>query len=158
MRAGALSLAAVVVLVLCGWGVRHFVGSRSAAPAAGAAVSIPSEAPVDLVDVASVALQECARAVAPAVPDGSTASAQQMAAAHAAFKAYDTATNSYVHCVDAAIERVAGQYSAVASPTELKSLRDFGSGAHDTAVDQEQALADQLNTQIRAYKAKHPHS
>jgi hypothetical protein len=28
--------------------------------------------------------------------------------------------------------------------------------AHNTAIDQEKAVADQFNAQIRAYKAKHP--
>jgi hypothetical protein len=156
MRAAALILATVLALILCAWGLIRFLGSRSAEPRATAAVSSSSEAPVDLVDVASTALQDCARPVAPALPDGATASREQMTAARTSFQAYDAATNSYAHCVDAAIERVAAQYAAVAAPTELKSLRAFGTGAHDTAIDQEQSFADQLNVQIRAYKARHP--
>jgi len=63
-----------------------------------------------------------------------------------------------VQCVDTAIERIARQYAGVASPADLKSLKAFGLGAHDTAIDQEQAVADQLNAQIRTYRAKHPQS
>ncbi len=81
-----------------------------------------------------------------------------MAAARTAFQAYDTATNSYAHCVDTTVERIARQYAAVASQDELRSLREFGLGAHDTAIDQEQAVADQFNAQVRLYKAKHPQS
>jgi len=117
-----------------------------------------ASAPVDLVDTASIALQDCARAVPPSVPDGTRATRAEMAAARSAFQAYDTATNTYIHCVDTAIERIGKQYASVASPSELKSLQAFGRGAHDTAIDQEQAVADQFNTQIRTYRARHPQS
>ncbi len=111
---------------------------------------------MDLVDAASVALQDCPQAAPPAMPDGARATGKEMIAARAAFQAYDASTNAYVHCVDAAIERIASHYGAVASAAELKSLQAFGLGAHDTAIDQEQAVADQLNTQIRTYRARHP--
>jgi len=35
-------------------------------------------------------------------------------------------------------------------------LKTLHNGAHNTAVDQEQAVADQLNEQVRVFKAKHP--
>ena len=135
-----------------------FLGPQAALHPAPVATASPTEAPLDLVDAASSALQDCARATAPSVPDGATASREQMTAARSDFQAYDQATNSYVQCVDAAIERVARQYAGVDSPAELKSLQAFGRGAHDTAIDQEQAVADQLNAQIRTYRAKHPQS
>jgi hypothetical protein len=112
---------------------------------------------VDLVDAASAALQECPRGAAPVVPDGATASRQEIVAARAAFQAYDAATNSYVHCVDATVEHISAQYPN-APPTDLQALKAFGVRTHDTAIDQEQALADQFNAQIRTYKAKHPQS
>jgi hypothetical protein len=113
---------------------------------------------VDLVDIASAALQDCPRPTAPAVPDGAAASREQMAAARSAFQAYDTANNSYVRCVDATIDRIARQYAGVASQEELHSLKAVGLGAHNTAIDQEQAIVDQFNAQIRTYKSKHPQS
>ena len=114
--------------------------------------------PLYLVDADSVALQDCARATPPSVPDGATASREEITAARSAFQAYDTATNSYVHCVDSTINHIATQYAGVASQDELKSLKAFGLGAHDTAIDQEQAVADRFNAQIRTYKSKHPQS
>ena len=156
MRAAALIFAGLLLLVLCGWGVSRWLGARSHPPQSSAAVLSPSESPVDLVDLASIALQDCARGVPPSIPDGASASREQMAAARSAFQAYDTATNSYARCVDGAIDRVARQYAGVASPGEIKALKAFGLGAHDTAIDLEQSIADRLNLQIRAYKAKHP--
>ena len=148
---------AVAGAALLGWGVIGSLGSRSPSPVAPAPTAKPAPAP-DLVEAASVALQACPRATAPGVPDGTTASRDEMAAATAAFKSFDTATNSYIQCVDAAIDHIAGQYAAVASQDDLHSLKEFGIVAHNTAIDQEKAAVDQFNAQIRAYKAKHPQS
>jgi hypothetical protein len=32
----------------------------------------------------------------------------------------------------------------------------FGDSAHNTAIDQEQALADKFNAQVRLYRSRHP--
>jgi hypothetical protein len=162
-RTGVLIVAALGVLAVCALGWLYFRHTRGLAmhqplTASPAAAAVASGSGVDLVDAASAALQDCARAVPPSIPDGERATAAEMAAARAAFQEYDKATNAYVHCVDAAIDRVSAQYAAVASPEELKTLTAFGVGAHDTAIDQEQAVADRFNGQIRAYRAKHPQS
>jgi hypothetical protein len=150
--------AAVAGAALLSWGLSSWLLPRATAPPATAGVPILRVSPVDLVDTASIALQDCTRGVPPSIPDGARATGAEMTAARAAFQAYDPATNAYVHCVDQAIERVRSQYAAVASSAELKSLTTFGAGAHDTAIDQEQAVADQFNAQVRAYRAKHAKS
>ena len=178
----ALSVGAVLLLVAilggritgtagtsaAGW-VRVLIGVVGIACLAGGAASrLRSPAPqatnasmagpvaVDLVGSATNALQHCSLPGAPAVPDGATASLQQMTAARSAFQAFDNATNAYVHCVDSTIDGIAQQQAANASRKDLETLKSFGAGAHDTAIDQEQALADQFNAQIRIYKSKHP--
>ena len=157
-RTATWSMAAAVAgAVLLGWGLLSSLRSRAPSQPAPAVASTPAPSPVDLVDAASTALQTCPRATAPAVPDGNTASGAEMAAATAAFKSYDTATNSYVQCVDATIERIAREHPD-ASHDDLQSLKEFGTVAHNTAIDQETALADQLNAQVRSYKAKRPKS
>jgi hypothetical protein len=111
---------------------------------------------VDLIGPASSALADCAIATAPTVPDGATATLTQMTAARAAFSAYDAATNNYTQCVDEMVARVAKQFAGSASQADLKALSAFAASAHNTAIDQEQAFADQFNSQVRAYNAKHP--
>jgi len=152
MRA-ALAAAGAAVL---GWGWISFIGSRPPAPATSAAPSTPAPAPVDLVDIASRALQSCPRATPPAVPDGGKASGEAMVAARSIFQAYDSATNAYVQCVDTTVDGIARQYAGAATQDDLHALREFGLSAHNTAIDQERAIADQFNAQIRTYKAKHP--
>jgi hypothetical protein len=111
---------------------------------------------VDLVQIATTALEACPVSTAPAIPDGAKASTAQMAAAHSAFQAYDAATNTYTHCVDATVDRIAAQYKGKVPESDLESLAAFAARVHNTTIDQEQAVADQFNTQVRAFKAKHP--
>lgn len=151
--------------LLIAWGVMYLRSTRSQAAAtaqapatAQATASSPSPQPesIDLVQIATDALQSCPESTPPQVPDGAKASAAAMAAAHTAFQAYDAATNNYTKCVDAAVERIAAQYKATASAADIQSLETFGNNAHNTAIDQEQAVADQFNTQLRTFKARHP--
>jgi hypothetical protein len=124
----------------------------SAPPVASSAAA---PATVDLTQSINAAILACPPTTEPAMPDGARASREQMVEATSAFKAYDTATVAYTHCVDAAVERLAGQYAGVASAADIQNLKAFGISAHNTAVDQEQALADRLNEQLRIYKGKH---
>jgi hypothetical protein len=111
--------------------------------------------PVDLAQTLSAAILACPPTTEPAVPDGARASRAQMLEASTAFKAYDAATVAYIHCVDAAVDQLTGQYASAASAADIQNLKVFGTSAHNTAVDQEQALADKLNEQVRIYKGKH---
>jgi hypothetical protein len=158
VRRALQSGVAVGGVVLMAWAALPYHGrhashrvaaSTTAAPAAGSSQ-------IDAVALASSQLAACPLATAPKVPDGATASLEQMNAARTAFQSYDAATNTYVKCVDSAVERLAGELRGGASPAELQRLEAFGSSAHNTAIDQEQAIADRLNGQIRAFKARHP--
>jgi hypothetical protein len=145
-------LLAVAGVALGAWVLWSF--NASAPPAA--AVSPEKEPRGDPVPTAVSALEDCVVASPPAAPpDGTTASKEEMLAARSAFQQYDAATNSYLKCVDLTIARVTQQFPS-ASAVDRQTLRTLGDGAHNTAIDQEQALADRLNVQVRAFKAKHP--
>lgn len=107
------------------------------------------------VPMANRQLENCSMPNPPVVPDAITATQAQMLTARAQFATYDAAINSYVHCVDATIDQVTQQFPG-ASALELQALKSLGISAHNTAIDQEQALADRFNAQVRAYQAKHP--
>jgi hypothetical protein len=160
-RTGAVIVATLLALAVCGLGAWYFLPARGHAahqPVSASPAAMASDSGVDLVDAASAVLQDCPRAVPPSIPDAARASAAEMAAARAVFQDYDKATNAYVRCVDEAIQRIRTQYAAVASLAELDTLKAFEVGAHNTAINQEQAVADQFNAQVRAYRAKHPQS
>jgi hypothetical protein len=145
-------LVASAFLIAC----QRSAPSQTAAAAAPAPPASPAAPSVDLVQLASSALEDCPESTAPQIPDGTKASSAQMKAAHAAFQAYDASINNYTKCVDAAVARIAAQYKGTASAEDIQSLEAFGGRAHNTAIDQEQAVADQFNTQLRAFKAKRP--
>lgn len=149
---GVSTLVTAALLIAC----QRSAPSQTVQAAPPAPPASPPPLSVDLVQVATSALQDCPEATAPKVPDGSKASSAQMMAAHAAFQAYDAATNSYTKCVDAAVDRISAQYKGSASDADIQSLQAFGSRAHNTAIDQEQAVADEFNAQLRAFKGKHP--
>jgi hypothetical protein len=142
--------------VLLGWAALS-LGARPPPPSAPSAAATSAVPATDLVQSASALIAKCPLPVAPQVPDAATASLAQMQAAAQAFKAYDAGTVAYTQCVDAAVDQLHHQSAATASAAELKQLEDFGTAAHNTVIDQEQSLADKLNTQVRLYKSQHPH-
>jgi len=152
----AVAAAGVAVIAWAAW---PYLARPRVTPApvpAAPAPPVPTSAPVDAVARASPQLAACPLATAPQVPDGGKASREQMNAARTAFQSYDAAINAYTKCVDSAVDRLTSELRGKASPAELQRLQDFGTSAHNTAIDQEQGVADRFNAQIRAYKARHP--
>jgi hypothetical protein len=151
-------LIALVGVVLAVAPYLYRLGNVTSDGAASAAAPAPTSAqPQNPMELATAAIAKCALGSAPDVPDAATATLQQMEAARVAFQAYDAATNAHSKCVDDAIDQVLGQFPQ-ASDEVRTSLKILGLEAHNTAISQEQRVADELNTQVRAFKAKHPQS
>jgi hypothetical protein len=152
------ALAGVAGAALIAWGLVSHVGPGGLLHGARAAPVHRGPSAAELVRDASAAVAACPAATAPTVPDGATASFQEMQAADAAFRAYDAATNSYSRCVDAAVAKVAKQFAGVAEAPDLAALNLFGTRAHNVAIDQEEAVVSQFNDQLHIYKARHHRS
>jgi hypothetical protein len=150
----AVAAAGVAVIAWAAW--PYLARPRTAPAPVPAAPAPPAPAPVDAVALASPQLAACPLPTAPEVPDGAKASREQITAARTAFQSYDAAINAYAKCIDAAVDRLTSELRGKASPAELQRLQHFGTSAHNTAIDQDQGVADRLNAQIRAYKARHP--
>ncbi|MGH8205428.1 MAG: hypothetical protein ACRETK_01495 [Steroidobacteraceae bacterium] len=73
-------------------------------------------------------------ATTPQIPDGATATRGQMIAAQRAVKAYDTAIRQYAQCL---------QDAGDSTPKRVQ------------AVAKDEQLADEFNTQLHVYEAKH---
>jgi hypothetical protein len=128
----------------------------AAAPAAPAAPT-PTSLPGAPGRAAAAAIEDCNAPNPPSIPDGLKASRAEMVAAHTTFQNYDAATKTYTVCVDAVVDKVTRQFPQ-AGADELQTVKVLGLGAHNQVIDQEQALADQFNAQVKAFKAKHPGS
>lgn len=100
------------------------------------------------------AFAACSYPKAPeSIPDGSTATLDQMLAAQRAVKAFDAAITAYQGCLESE------NNAALAANPDLtedqkKERLNILAQKQNAAVDDAQALADRLNAQIRVYKEK----
>ena len=87
------------------------------------------------------------------IPDGGTATLEQMLASQKEVKAFDAAITAYQSCLETQFnESVAAQPDMTPEArAELEKIRDQKMNA---AVDEAQAVADRLNTQIRTWREK----
>jgi hypothetical protein len=94
------------------------------------------------------------------LPDGNTATLQDMVTAQKAVKDYDKAINAYVACIqlehDDAVSKIA-KPGTKPTPEEKKNMDDMERveiQKHNAAIDQLQSVADRFNEQVKVYKAK----
>jgi hypothetical protein len=83
---------------------------------------------------------------APVIPDGATATVDQLKNAHTQVQSYVNLLQSYQDCVEARIKMAPKGTKA----EELQKLRDSG----NAAIDQAKALSDNYMAQVKAFKAR----
>ncbi len=76
------------------------------------------------------------------IPDGATASQQEMLNAMNTLKEYNGDVNVYLQCLDF-------QAKQNHLPSSIRDIK------HDAAVTQLQSVADKFNAQVRVFKSKH---
>ena len=103
--------------------------------------------------MSGIAHAECAYPKAPdSIPNGSTASEQEMVAAVTQFKQYNVDVESYVKCLDEeTTEKVKDAGGAAATIMQIKQMQ---TKKHNAAVEELQAAASKFNDQVRAFKSK----
>jgi hypothetical protein len=94
------------------------------------------------------------------LPDGNTATLEQMVTAQKAVKEYDKAINAYIACIQLehndAMAKIA-KPGEKPTPEEKKNMDDMERvevQKHNAAIDQLQSVADRFNEQVKVYKAK----
>jgi hypothetical protein len=115
--------------------------------------------PLMVLVLGSVAhAEDCAYPRAPdAIPDGTTATKDQMIASKNDVTRYNTEMNAYLDCVSRQIDAAKPKDPSKLSKDEkakvdgqIKILTE----KHDAAVDELHSVADRFNLQLKAYKAK----
>lgn len=86
------------------------------------------------------------------VPDGSTATYDEMVAAQKAVKQFNDDIDAYNSCLD--LEMSTLEQSGTYDETRLAELRAMQAKKNNAAVDEVQALADRFNEQLRIFKAR----
>jgi hypothetical protein len=92
------------------------------------------------------------------IPDGTTATLQQMLAGKKAVSDFNTATNAYLDCLKNEHEAALAADGPKVSDDEKAKLDKTETDKHNAAVDQLHNVADRFNEQVRAYKTKNAKS
>ncbi|MGB5721195.1 MAG: hypothetical protein WBM34_10905 [Woeseiaceae bacterium] len=86
------------------------------------------------------------------VPDGTTATKDEMIAGQRAIKSYMSAMDEYLSCIEAAEQET---IAADEADTSGKQQRiEMYNKKYNAAVDEMNLLAEQFNVQVRAYKER----
>lgn len=86
------------------------------------------------------------------VPDGKTATYEEMAAAQKAVQQFNEDINSYNACLD--MEMSAVEQSGQFDENRLTEMRAIQAKKNNAAVDEVQAIADEFNEQLRIFKSR----
>ena len=100
---------------------------------------------VAMLLLANVSFANCTKPAYPAVPNGATSTEAQMLEGQATVKDYIAKSNDYLACLTEA-EKNAGE--------ETVDQKEDRVDAYNTAVDEQQKLADRFNEEIRKWKAQ----
>ena len=102
---------------------------------------------------AGAAYADCPYPAAPTnLPDGRTATLEQMVAGQKAVKDYDTAIKAYVDCIDKQLDdNIAKAGDSLKAPQKAE-MQKMEAQKHNAAIDQLQSVADRFNEQVKIFK------
>lgn len=92
------------------------------------------------------------------IPDGNTASLQEMLDAQKAVKVYNDQVKAYQDCLKLEHDQAVAQIDPKSDPQKLKAqkaeLDAIWAKRNDAAMDEVTAVTNRFNEQVRLYKAK----
>jgi hypothetical protein len=101
------------------------------------------------------AYADCSYPTPPAkIPDGNTASMEEMVTAQKAIKEYDKAINAYMACIKLEFDAAVANGGEKLTPQQKADMGRVEVQKHNAAYDQLQSIATRFNEQVRAFKAK----
>jgi len=89
------------------------------------------------------------------IPDGSTATLDEMLEMKKAVKQYDDDTSAYLSCLQKEHDAALTALGDKATDKQKADLDRIQSDRHNAAITQLQGVADKFNEQVRVYKAAH---
>jgi hypothetical protein len=104
---------------------------------------------------AGPAFADCPYPAAPAkLPDGATATMQDMLEGQKTVKEYETAINTYTSCIDKELDDSIAKAGDQLKPDRKSEMQKVEAQKHNAAVDALQSVADRFNEQVKVFKAK----
>ncbi len=93
------------------------------------------------------------------IPDGNTATLEEMVSGQKAVKEYNQSITAYLACIklehDGAVSKInPGQKPTAEQKKALDDLERIQVQKNNAAVDQLQSVADRFNEQVKLYKAR----
>ena len=111
--------------------------------------------PIAFAAATAAAYAECPYPQAPTkIPDGATATLEEMVAGQKAVGAYQKAINDYTACIDKELDDAIAKGGDKLKPAQKADMQRVEAQKHNAAVDQLQAIADRFNEQVKVYKAR----
>jgi len=108
-----------------------------------------------LGSTASIA-DDCTAPSSPTLPDGATATMEQMLAGQKAVKAYQAANADYMACLDPLITAAEVAAAGDSPGPDLKATLEQLNVDYNGSVSAEDEVAQEFNTALRAYKKANP--
>jgi hypothetical protein len=110
---------------------------------------------IALAVATATAYADCPYPQAPAkIPDGATATLEEMVAGQKAVGEYQKAINDYTTCIDKELDDQIAKGGDKLKADDKKKMQQVEAQKHNAAVDQLQAIADRFNEQVKVYKAR----
>jgi hypothetical protein len=88
------------------------------------------------------------------LPDGASATLEEMVAGQKAVKVYDKAINDYVACIDRELDEAIKKGGDQLKPQQKTDMQHVEAQKHNAAIDQLQSVADRFNEQVKVFKAR----
>ncbi len=102
--------------------------------------------------------QDCVLPEKPTIPDGASASLEDMLAGQKAVKAFQEANVAYMGCLEPQLKAAEAAAKSAADDAKEAATAAYNTAveAYNAAVAAEEEIAGQFNTEIREYKAANP--
>lgn len=88
------------------------------------------------------------------LPDGATATLDEMLAGQKTVNVYNKAVNDYVACIDKQLDEDIAKQGDKLKPQQKTEMQKVEAQKHNAAIDQLQSIADRFNEQVKVYKAR----
>ena len=104
---------------------------------------------------AGLAQAECIYPKAPgSIPDGATATEQEMIDGMKAVKEYNAQVTAYLRCLDMEMQARIDAAGAEAPPDQIAQIKAIQAKRHNAAVEELESHANRFNEQVKLYKAR----
>lgn len=107
-----------------------------------------------LLSASAALAEDCSAPDVPTLPDGASATMEQMLEGQKAVKTFQAANLAYMQCLEPALSaaEMSAKEGAEGAEEAYRSIEE----RYNAAVSLEEEVAGQFNTEIREYKAANP--